>query len=163
VFLLESPLLEKDKSIAFYTKLGFEISREKDIYIAKESRFIILLNPATTSQPTLHVYGAKETKSFFGPSGTLIHLNKEKCPYTLGQKQSILGNYYGVSLETASLQDSYSLWRKLGFKGTYSPTPGWIELNKAGQHLSIQQSNQCPHLFFNPSLTFFNGQKTRKS
>ncbi|MDB4118217.1 hypothetical protein N9575_01590, partial [Flavobacteriaceae bacterium] len=31
----------------------------------------------------------------------------------------------------------------------------------AGQQLSIQKTNLCPHSFFNPSLTFFNGQKNK--
>ncbi|MDC1401936.1 hypothetical protein N8333_01640 [Flavobacteriaceae bacterium] len=161
MLLVESPLREKNKSIAFYTKLGFEISQEKDLYLAKESRFIVLLNPASESQPALRVFGAKETKSFLGPSGTLIHLVREKCPYSLGSLPSILGNYHGVSLETDTLQDSFTLWHKLGFKGTFSSTSGWIELNNAGQQLSIQKTNLCPHSFFNPSLTFFNGQKNK--
>ena len=116
MLLVESPLREKNKSIAFYTKLGFEISQEKDLYLAKESRFIVLLNPASESQPALHVFGAKETKSFLGPSGTLIHLVREKCPYSLGSLPSILGNYHGVSLETDSLEDYFNLWNELGYK-----------------------------------------------
>jgi len=162
MLLLESPLIEIDKSIAFYTKLGFEISQEKDGYLAKENRFAILLNSSPSSKAAIHLYNAEKTKSFHGPSGILIHLIENECPYALGKKQSILGNYYGVSLETDSLENSFNLWNELGYKGNYTPNQGWIELNKAGHHLSLHQTNQCPHSFFNPSLTFFNAQKNKE-
>ena len=161
MLLVESPLREKNKSIAFYTKLGFDICHEKELYLAKEQRFTILLNPEKKSQPALRLYNAKETKTMVSPSGTLIHLYQEECLYSKGNSRAILGNYCGISLETNSLKDSFTYWRKLGFEGSYSPTPGWIELNKVGQQLSIQKTNLCPHSFFNPSLTFFNGQKNK--
>ncbi len=53
-------------------------------------------------------------------------------------------------------------WQELGFEGSYSPNQSWIELNKNGQQLSLQKAKLCPHVFHNPSVSFFNGQKNKK-
>ena len=34
--------------------------------------------------------------------------------------------------------------------------------SKAGDSISLLQALQCPHLFFNPSLTYFNGSRNPK-
>ena len=127
----------------------------------KEKRFSVILNPKINSQVALRIYESKKTESLISPSGVLVHLFEYESPYSLGGKKSILGNYSGVSLETDSLEDSFTFWRQLGFEGSFTPSPGWIELQKNGQQLSIQKSKLCPHVIHNPSLIFFNGKKTR--
>ena len=162
MLLLESPLIKKEESITFYTKLGFDVDYTNGVYLAKENRFGIVLNPDKNSSVALRIYGRKKTTSFVSPSGVLIRLFNHECPFALGEKSSILGNYSGISLETNSLRDSFLFWQELGFEGNYSPSPGWIELSNKGQQLSIQKAKLCPHVFHNPSVSFFNGQKNKK-
>lgn len=162
MIFVESPLTKKEECIAYYTQLGFDLCDEQGVYLAKEKRFSVILNPKINSQVALHIYESKKTESLISPSGVLVHLFEHESPYSLGGKFSILGNYSGVSLETNSLEDSFTFWRQLGFEGSFTPSPGWIELQKNGQQLSIQKSKLCPHVFHNPSLTFFNGQKNQE-
>ncbi len=74
MLLLESPLIKKEESITFYTKLGFDVSYEGGVYLAKEKRFGIVLNPDKDSSVALRIYGRKKTTSIMSPSGVLIHL-----------------------------------------------------------------------------------------
>ena len=73
--------------------------------------------------------------------------------------KSELGNFAGVSLETTAIKNSIQFWNILGFEQNMgSIESGWVSLvNKDGMSISLMAPLICPHLFFNPSLTYFNG------
>lgn len=75
-------------------------------------------------------------------------------------KPSVLGNYDGVSIETTNIVNSIKVWEKLSFKVTMgSAEAGWVSLaNENGDVISLISAFNCPHLFINPSLTYFNGK-----
>ena len=56
---------------------------------------------------------------------------------------------------------SIKIWEILGFeKNNGDEKSGWVNMNHNDEYdLSIMKANVCPHLFFNPSLTYFNGDK----
>jgi hypothetical protein len=64
-------------------------------------------------------------------------------------------------LETTDIVKFIKVWQNLGFKKTMgSLEQGWITFqNGDGMGVSLMKPMSCPHLFFNPSLTYFNGKK----
>ena len=98
-----------------------------------------------------------------GPSGVWIYLieSQEELSLDLSTiSSSVLGNYAGISLETTSINSSYHMWKLLGFNQKEGDIDqGWITLrNSDGLVISLMKPFTCPHLFFNPSLTYFNGK-----
>lgn len=77
-----------------------------------------------------------------------------------GITPSVLGNYAGVSIECIDLRKSEEFWKLLGFeKRMGSIEQGWITMvNNKGMTLSLMIANSCPHMFYTPSLTYFNGK-----
>ena len=62
------------------------------------------------------------------------------------------------------MEKSQAVWEAIGFSLTMG-TPGdaYIVLeNSDGFPVSLMQPLNCPHLFFNPSMTFFNGANNPK-
>jgi hypothetical protein len=72
---------------------------------------------------------------------------------------SMLGAFSGVSLETIDIQESLKVWEILGFSKIMGEIEqNWVIYgNEEGMTVSFMGANSCPHLFFNPSLTYFNG------
>lgn len=98
------------------------------------------------------------------PGGTWIYLIDDDSAYNYdfsNLSPSVLGNYAGLSLEVISVLPAMDIWQTLGFeKQSGSLEQGWISLsNSDGITLSLMGPNSCPHLFFNPSLTYFNGKE----
>ena len=101
-------------------------------------------------QPVIYIYAA-----FFLiiPMGTMWGMAAEAS-------SSVLGNYMGLSLETPDMDKSAQLFEILDFKAVMgSAEQGWVVFQNAdGLGISLMKPMSCPHLFFNPSLTYFNGQ-----
>ena len=96
------------------------------------------------------------------PTGTSIYLTNQPTPntsYKVETTFSLLGNFAGISLETTDPNKTIAIWKLLGFsKQSGTMDQGWVTLtNSDGLGVSIMKMNSCPHLFFNPSLTYFNG------
>lgn len=103
------------------------------------------------------------------PSGVWVYLTEaegaaaEQPPE--GPAECLLGNFAGLTLETVSVQESADFWDPLGFA-----VPDSVA-RPVGQHAYVGglgpgdfgitwiAPNACPHLFFNPSFTFFNSGK----
>lgn len=103
------------------------------------------------------------------PSGVWVYLTRGDAvalESTMdGEGSCLLGNFAGLSLETASLSTSVGFWRTLGFR-TEVEDPAkideqsWIGAqSETGFGICWMRPNACPHLFFNPSFTFFNSGK----
>ena len=95
------------------------------------------------------------------PNGIPICLETGTSFELSGEPGSILGNFAGLSLETAAFSQTVSFWEILGYqRATGGETQGWMTLEKEDSvSVSIMQKGSCPHLFFSPSLTYFNGGK----
>ena len=96
-------------------------------------------------------------------SGVWIYLMKSNSTVKFdlsAVENSTLGNFAGLSLETTDIQKSIAIWEILGFSKTMgSIEQGWVAYeNQDKMGVSFMQPNSCPHLFFNPSLTYFNGK-----
>ena len=97
-------------------------------------------------------------------SGSRVYLMEGESGLSFQAAESsdaVLGNFAGMSLETTDIHRSVGLWEALGFeKGMGSVEQGWVTYTNADQFtVSFMKPNSCPHLFFNPSLTYFNSGK----
>lgn len=180
--LTQTPTPNLNSSIDFYSKLGFrQIS--KNALIFTDGKANIEINPERyaragfkmfkhTWQEEIHllngltkVISTKEGFLFSDPSGVWIYLiETESIPAFAIEDISfgILGNYMGISLESTYAEKSFEIYQILGFKLTFETTDsGFFAMNAHDFTISIMKPNSCPHLFFNPSLTYFNGKNNQ--
>ncbi|MEM6738106.1 MAG: hypothetical protein AAF620_18765 [Bacteroidota bacterium] len=173
-----TPNLAKSKS--FFQQLNFqELPAEKGAYFS-DGRCIIEINENRSTRPGIKIYkdswkemhDKKVLGSFHSieggqvladPNGVWVYLMEGESPIPTDITQyplSTLGNYMGVSLEAVNFEGTRTFWEALGFSihmGT--PEQGWIVLmHPSGVGISLMKAGSCPHMFINPSLTYFNGK-----
>lgn len=182
--IIQTPTPDVSQSLAFYKKLNFEIIADDDGTYAVDRNAVIKINVERYARPGILLYKedwSEEVKSIekhfpvaeikgghitADSSGAWVYLLEGKKPQIKikAEGHSLLGNYAGVSLETISIAQSQSLWEILGFKVTMGgPDQGWMAMTDSDENgVSIMKPNACPHLFYNPSLTYFNGSNNPK-
>lgn len=183
--ILQTPTPNLSKSKDFYTKLGFSIISKESHILFTDGKCIIEINPDRFARAGVKLYNISWKKTvaelnkitavqkvengylLCDPSATWIYLfeSEPKEEFDLASiSPSILGNNAGLSLESMDINLSIKLWKLVGFtKQEGSLDQGWVTLtNNDGITVSLMKSNTCPHLFFNPSLTFFNGKNNLK-
>lgn len=178
---IQSPARDLQKSKKFYENLGFVVIQNDEGCFATDGVSVLKLNTDAYARPGLILYiencsniieqlkkhfpviENKDSFQFVEFSGTVIYLQKQPLyaiNFQEGVGASVLGNNSGVSLETPSIAASMEIWQLLGFSLIQgSADAGWVTLQNAeGVNISLMALNTCPHLFHNPSLTFFNGK-----
>lgn len=179
--IIQSPTNNLKDSLDFYSSLGFQILSSENPTLVSDGKVLIEINPDRQARAGLKLYKPswKETVEklkaitkvidregeyvLSDPSGTWIYLmeGQNKLDAELsGIEPSVLGNYAGMSLEMIDIERSKQIWETLGFSVTMgAPEQGWVALaNEDGLVVSLMKAFSCPHLFFNPSLTYFNGK-----
>lgn len=174
-----------EKSLSFYQKLGFSIeSINQSTFATAENTIIQLVNTKSfRSGYKLYrkswdqelmaldkyvVYIKIENGFVFEfPGGIWIYLMIGDSPcFELGSshKLSVLGNDCGISIESIEIAKAISIAEILGFSITSgSIDSGWVSMkDKEDNVLSIMNGLSCPHTFYNPSISFFNGMKNIK-
>ena len=78
-----------------------------------------------------------------------------------GESTALPGNFMGLSIEAVDVKKTVEFWQVLGYEKTMgSIEQGWIAFqNGSSIGISIMKPLICPHLFYNPGLTFFNSGK----
>ncbi len=99
--------------------------------------------------------------------GVRIELVKEDLAIDFSSKldhRSFLGKSAGLSLEGISISHMYQIWEILGFKKTMGDiNGGWMTAVDEGNFaVSLMSLGSCPHMFYNPSLSYFNGADNMK-
>ncbi len=168
-----------ESSEAHFTLLGFtKVSSEPVLY--SDGKALVEIDPDRFARPGIKLYRtswddllpelegfgplhAREGGRVIGaPSGAWVYLmdGAFDAPAETGQA-SVLGKYAGISLETTRMEDSQRFWELLGFEVSGGGADqGWLSLTGAGGFgISIMKPFSCPHLFVNPSLTYFNSGK----
>ncbi len=96
------------------------------------------------------------------PNGVSIYLMEGQLdlPELASFSPSLLGNLAGVGIESVDMKASAAFWEILGFSLSMgSVDQGWFVMqNQEGMGVSFMKALSCPHMFLNPSLTFFNGK-----
>lgn len=177
--IVQTPTPDIEKSLAFYTQLGFKTVSKEPLAVS-DGICCIEINPDRFARAGIKLYQEswKEQVALLeqqkrvlpieggyllaDSSGTWIYLLEGKLPFDFKKAEksdSVLGNCAGLSLETVDMANSALLFETLGFKKTMGDVDqGWVALiTEGGFGVSLMKPNSCPHLFFNPSLTYFNG------
>ncbi|WP_373524306.1 VOC family protein [Aquiflexum sp.] len=179
ISISQSPTPNKLKSEEFYLNLGFKIV-SNDPLIVNDGKAYIEINTdryaragvklfknnwkseISKLQENIAITTFSDGYLLADPSGVWIYLMEIPAPDfpVLEDKSfSILGNYAGLSLETTDIQRSIRFYETLGFKiSSGSLEQGYVSLEREDFIISLMKPLSCPHLFYNPSLTYFNGK-----
>ncbi|MEO1050920.1 MAG: hypothetical protein AAFX87_09840 [Bacteroidota bacterium] len=179
--IIQTPTPNLRESIDFYQKLSFnQISEQKPVMVT-DGKTIIEINDDRFARAGVKLFrsdwqrvlaeleGFAQVTSWENgyvlsdPSNAWIYLatTDDQVDFEPSeQSYSVLGNNAGLSLETTDMDRSTRIWEVVGFKKNMgSAEQGWISLvNEDGLVISLMKPHSCPHLFFNPSLTYFNGE-----
>lgn len=178
--IIHTPTNKLKDSVDFYSKLQFKSLAGKPILFS-DGIAVIEVNPDRFARSGLKLFKASWAEEvsalkaitavtempggylFSDPGGVWIYL-VESEPVIKFKKTdnsfSVLGNFAGLSLETADIARAVRIFEILGFeKNNGSEEQGWISfVNGEDFKINIMKPLCCPHLFFNPSLTYFNGK-----
>jgi len=179
--IIQTPTNKLENSISFYEKLGFKMISRENLILYTDGKAIIEINPDRFARAGIKLYKQsweneisklKEITTltnlpngylFSDPSGVWIYLIESEAEpkYKIEDSSfSVLGNFAGLSFETTDIQKSYSIYEILGFtKGMGSIENGFVTLSHNENFtIALMKPLSCPHLFFNPSMTYFNGK-----
>lgn len=180
--LIQTPTNDLRQSLDFYRRLEFKVLSAADPVLVTDGKALIEINPDRYARAGVKLYGenwdaivsrlmgyTQVTTMENGylladSSGAWIYLingalavdfQPAAAPY------SALGGFAGLSLETTDMKRSEAIWKTLGFTVKHGGAEsGWVLLeNGDGFAVSLMRPFSCPHLFFNPSLTYFNGKE----
>ncbi len=183
--IVHTPTNHLEQSLGFYKKLQYKNLTEENANILTDGHAIIEINPDRYARAGLKIYKqswAKEivaleklttvhklaeghlVNDFNGCWIYLMEGEMNPAPDLAGKSTGLTGNFQGMSLESSDMARSVEVWEALGFSikmGTVEN--GFLLLdNQEGFTISLMKPQTCPHLFFNPSLTFFNGENNIK-
>lgn len=180
--VLQTPTPNLEQSLQFYSKLGFKYINANQRHFVGSKGLIIEISTKKTCRPSVKLIVNSwdaEVYNFFDkdlvlqnndglitqePSGVRLVLESnfpETMLTSFDDTEAITGNYMGVSIETLSLEKSSKFWNNLGLEIVAGGiNDGWLSMsNSEGGAIAYMAAGSCPHMFFNPSLTFFNGEK----
>lgn len=177
--LIHTPTPHLSSSIDFYLKLGFSQISEKPICLTDGKAFVEI-NPDRYSRSGFKFYKEswkveidklksitevvpiKDGYLISDGNGVWIYLIEGIPEIELSEKEasfSVLGNYMGISLESIDPKKSFEIYLTMGFKLVFGNLEGsYFSLTNNGFTITLMKALSCPHLFFNPSLTYFNGK-----
>ena len=177
-----TPTPDRNKSLYFYSALKYRILNECDPCLVTDGKVIIEIDEDRFARAGIALYHEDwsntiaELKNDFkvmkmdkkyivcDPNGVVVSLMsmseypKFKKPVEF---KAATGNFNGISIEAFEFDKSLNFWQILGYKVTMgSPDGGWVAMtNGTDVGIGMMKFNMCPHLFFNPSFTYFNGKE----
>jgi predicted lactoylglutathione lyase len=175
--IIQTPTPDILKSKSFYTKMGFTEISDSNCYT--DGKSIIEINPERFARPGIKLIASSWTSEveklnsltkvittdsgfLLGDcTGTWIYLIESETSLTIPENctPSLMGNNQGITIESIDIEKAANIWNTIGFKTVAGNIEqGWISLvNGDGVVINIMTPNCCPHLFLNPSISFFNG------
>ncbi len=182
--IFQTPTPQLETSLDFYRSLGFTAIENRQYHFFTDGKAIIEVNPDRYARAGVKLYGRWREKLpalkaltavvekdqslvLSDGSGSWIYLIEEES-FPLAElpaaDASLLGNNMGLTLEVVDMAGAVKIWETLGLSISMgSAEQGWVALShESGFGLSLMKPFACPHLFFNPSLSFFNGDKNRR-
>ncbi|MCB0759635.1 MAG: hypothetical protein KDC01_14325 [Flavobacteriales bacterium] len=176
---IHTPTPDLAKSIDFYERSGFTRVSKAGPTLFSDGELVIQVNAERTARAGMALYG-KPWAEVIPALGTPVHAcpGGHVCadpngvwtylmdgdPPAIGPSadpNTILGECKGLSIETTDMARTLQFWTALGFTISMGTAEsGWLVLSAEGcPGVSIMKAMMCPHLFFNPSLTYFNGRE----
>lgn len=178
--IIQTPTPNLEASINFYQTSGYELLSKASPTLFSDGTLLIEINPERYARAGVKLYRdnwkstvetlmehtavtpIKNGYLLADTSNTWIYLLEGTGPdqEPTDEFNCIFGNSMGLSLETTDIARSAAIWQALGLtKSMGSPEQGWVTYNSEALIISLMTPNTCPHLFFNPSFTFFNGKE----
>lgn len=184
--IIVSPSHHLDNSLDFYRRLNYKVFNQKDRTLVTDGKVVIELTTnhfhragiklfksdwsselATLEQLTT-VTKTDNTHILSDPNGVWIYLDTSTPP-TIDMADDTenfgsTGQFAGMGIEATDMKKSIAIWEALGFEqGQGSIEQGWVTYSNGNSiDISLMRPLMCPHLFFNPSLTFFNSGKNER-
>jgi hypothetical protein len=174
--IIHTPTPSLTASSQFYSKLGFEEFEIATSTYYSAKNLIIEVNQVRFARAGIKIikqdwskeldllrqlvtlFNCEKGEAFVDPSGSWVYLETYEDLERLEQVQiSVLENYYGVSLETANFAKSIALYEIIGFAVPEKTDATYVALQNGEFSITMMKPHTCPHLFFSPSLNFFNG------
>lgn len=178
---VQTPTNKLDNSLSFYQKIGFTVLQQEPICLITDGKVIVEINPDRFARAGIKLFAQNWDKEIAAlnqyvtitaidnghlladPSGTWIYLLEKEtseAQIPVSTPPPVVGQLAGISLESTAIETSITIWKILGFSITMGAIEqGWIALmNSEGFTISIMKAMSCPHLFFSPSFTYFNGK-----
>lgn len=187
IITVHTPTNNLQESIDFYQKLNYKLLSKENPTLLTDGNAIIEINPDRYARPGIKMYKESWSKEIQElKKMTSIHqiekgyllndfngcwiylmehmLDIENLPSPSDSSFGMTGNFSGLSLEASDFEKSFKIWSQLGFKIQMGAIEkGFVVLqNDQEFSVSLMKPLSCPHLFFNPSMTFFNGKKNMK-
>jgi hypothetical protein len=177
---IQTPTPNLQSSISFYEKLGYSQIKHMSKTLFTDGRAIIEINPdryartgiklykslweeeVTELKPVLSVINFDKCNLIPGPGNLWVYLvneDLEPSENLTDFSPSTLGGFAGISIETADIKVTDFLLSTIGFKGGGDfEKSSYIFWEYNSFVISAMKPLSCPHLFFSPSLTYFNGK-----
>ena len=180
--ILHTPTNALSNSLDFYEKLNYDVVSSENPTIVTDGSVLIEINPDRFARPGVKLYKnswsdeieilKNITPVYNIESGFLLNdgngcwiylidgdLNLD--PEMTDGGKTYSGNFSGISMESADMKRSMEIWGALGYaKSMGAPEQGYVGLDREGSFsVSLMKPLTCPHLFFNPSMNFFNGKE----
>ncbi len=180
--VIHTPTNSMDESKDFYQRLKFEMLRENDPTIFTDGKALVEIDPDRYARAGLKVYSddfsdevskLKEITAVLeiedgfiagDPNGVRLYLSNKpfEINYELKEESfGLTGNYAGLSIEAHDIDRTVKFWEAAGFlheEGEISQ--GYASYsNGTSIGVVLMKPLICPHLFFNPGMTYFNGGK----
>lgn len=179
--IVTTPTNKLENSQDFYEKLGFKKLDAAGQHLYTDGKVIVEINPERHARAGIKLY-----KSSWAPEveavSDLAVANKIKDGYLLSDASGVwiyliesepafkvetaevsfsgLGNFSGLSLETTDMKRSADIYKALGFTVVFGDdSQPYMSVALDEFTVTLMKPNICPHLFFNPSMTFFNGKE----
>ncbi len=179
--IIHTPTNKIENSLDFYKRLNFKLISNKNLTLVSDGKALIEINPDRFARAGIKLFKNswkeeikqlekltaaipnKNGLQLTDPNGVWIYLveNTLDIDYKAEEKcYGLTGNFNGLSLETSDMVKSMEFYSILGFsQSNGSIEHGWLSLDNNGFFISLMKAMLCPHLFFNPSMTYFNGKE----
>ncbi|NNF36494.1 MAG: hypothetical protein HKN68_20500 [Saprospiraceae bacterium] len=177
--IINTPTPDLKQSKEFYESLQYYLFESDDQHYVIGGGLIIRINPDRYSRPGLifynddwgktidslaeqyHIINKDDSQFVSAPSGTIIELcHMDSYPEfpSFEEVKELPGKFSGISIEAFDFKKSFSFWSLLGYNiNAGNVEGGWVSLGNQSQlGISLMKFHMCPHLFFNPSFTYFN-------
>ncbi|MFK7950123.1 MAG: hypothetical protein AB8G11_21205 [Saprospiraceae bacterium] len=183
--IIITPTNGLQNSLDFYQKLNFTTIEHDSMNLVTDGKIVIEINEKRFIRAGVKIFRESWTETvkkleaktkvieiengylITDGNGVFIYLIEGKSAINIDLEKvelSTLGNSMGVSIEAFDMEKTIEIWSILGFSQVMgSVEQGWVVYgNEDGLGISFMKPNSCPHLFFSPSLTYFNGKNNMK-
>lgn len=177
---IQSPAPNFDRSQEFYKSIGFNVQLISDQKaIVSDDRISLIINGLPNARlgiilasDNVQVYFnrynekysvLKDEKGYItaDPNGVKLYLQpmyQKQIPKK--SSSSIIGTNYGYGIETHYMEQSIDFWHRLGYTSPTTAVKSYVTLSANNlPDLTLFAPGMCPHAFYNPSLTYFNGKE----